>query len=262
MKFKESTIPGGVGYALITIIPLELGKNQVVIESVSMRFDWNGPNEYQTHVLRSPYTFSTSNDSFKLNMEFPIPEDASLGYHFYDITVQFTEYNLATYIAGCCPDTPISIYEHSAGDLEVGSYEQQQSNKLRTEIESELKLLHEAEIIKSRDLGDYPSESPEPLIGYFDFLIKPESEFYISANNEFYKAKNKFLVRDFDEALSEFQNVKRILDDTKFGTPIWNNSNFLFIIGICFLIIIGITLIKQIQNHNKTLTNLEKRKKK
>ncbi|WP_455277437.1 hypothetical protein [[Eubacterium] cellulosolvens] len=261
LKFKESPIPGSIGYALITITPLELGKNQVVIESVSMHFDWNDPNEFQTHVLRSPYTFSGLNDSFKLNMEFAIPENASLGYHFYDITVQFTEYDLATYIAGCCPDTPISIYEHSAGDLEIGSYEQQQSNKLRTEIESELELLYEREINKSRDLGDYPSESPEPLTGYFDFLTQPESEFYVSANDEFYKAKNTFRVRDFDEALSEFQNVKKILDETEIGTPIWQNSNFLYVISVCFLIIIGITLIRQIQNHNNNFTNLGKRKR-
>jgi hypothetical protein len=260
LKFKESTIPGGIGYALITITPLELGKNQIVIESVSIRFDWNDPNEFQTHVLKSPYTFSASNDSFKLNMEFPIPENAALGYHFYDILVQYSEYNLATYIAGCCPYAPISIYEHSAGDLEVGSYEQQQSNKLRTEIEAELELLYKTEINKSRNLRDYPSESPESLVGYFDFLTKPESEFYVSANDEFYEAKNTFLVRDFDEALSEFQNVKAILDDAEFGTPIWQNINFLYLIGFCVLIIIGITLIKQIQNHNSTHTNSGKRK--
>ena len=84
---------------------------------------------------------------------------------------------------------------------------------LYKEINTELEQLHNEAISRSFSIGQFPSETSEPLMGYFSFLTEPETDYYVKANDDFLKAKNLYIYGDYDNALVHFQEIKALLNE-------------------------------------------------
>jgi Tol biopolymer transport system component len=240
LDFVEFATPGDIGEAVVTVGPQEGIDKQLTVESIALRFDWDSGEDYKTYNLEMPHKFESSDDSYKAKIEFTVPEDISLGYRFYDVKVQYSE-----------TGTSSGVYEHSAKDLEVGLIEQKQCYGLNEEISNEIEQLYEMEIDRSRVLGEYTSESPEPLAGYFEFLNQPESEYYVKASDELYDAQNKIRIGEFEEGLASLQRIKMRLEEERSQTLIEQDSTGLLLISAAVLILVGAIIYQLIPKNRK-----------
>ncbi|MCW4031819.1 MAG: hypothetical protein NWF08_00300 [Candidatus Bathyarchaeota archaeon] len=206
VEFEGCSTPRSVGRAFITIKPSINAKGAPKVEQIALHFDWNDEGKYIENLITVPYTFPDQNEGYQTEIEFSVPEDTELGYHFYNVKILYSK--VVDGVEG-----PIRIYEHSAGDLRVGLPEQHQCEILYKEIETELEQLHAEAINQSYSSGKFPSECAEPLKGYFDFLVQPEAENYVKANDEFLEGKYLYLYGNYSAALSRFQEVKSLLKE-------------------------------------------------
>jgi len=206
LGFEYSATQGGQGRALLTVRPSRDAGGTLQLDKVALHFDWEAAGEYLEKPISPPKTLSGPDDMYQVQIDFPVPEDAALGYHFYDVKVLYSE--IVSGVAG-----PIKTYEHSAGDLSVGTPEQAQCDRLYVELRDRLEQLHAEEIERSISRGEAASEGTTPLKGYFDYLLKPDSECFLKANDEFYEAKYLYLGGDYAAALPHFQRAQTILGE-------------------------------------------------
>ena len=204
-EFENVLVKGSNDKAIVTIRPSKDG-SLIKIKKIGIQFNWDSENAYVEQTFETPPILSKLDDAFRTELEFSIPEDASLGYHYYDIKIQYAEV-----ISG--EEDSIKSYEHTSGDAEVGTFEQYQCDILYKEINAELEQLHNEAISRSFSVGQFPSETSEPLMGYFSFLTEPETDYYVKANDDFLMAKNLYIYGDYDNALVHFQEIKDLLNE-------------------------------------------------
>lgn len=179
VTFESCATQGEKNKAIITVKPLMDAVN-LEVKNVGLRFDWNNEGNYFENL--SSQILTGPNDVYQALIEFSIPADVAFGYHFYDIRVQYSE--VVNGVAG-----PIKVYEHSARDIEVGTFEHSQCDKLNTELGAKLELLN--------------AEAKHK--GYTEYLIK--------ANEEFKTAKTIARNGEYDSALPHFLRVKNLLKE-------------------------------------------------
>ena len=51
----------------------------------------------------------------------------------------------------------------------------------------------------------------EHLKGYLDFLVRPEAEYFLKANDEYYEAVQLSRSGQYSEAVDRFENIERVL---------------------------------------------------
>ena len=141
-------IKGSTGRAILTVKPLNNINKISRLQEVGLRFDWNNENDYIENLIPVPYNLFDQNEVYQTEIEFSVPEDAKLGYHFYDVKVQYSE-----------ADGALKAYEHSAGDLMIGTFEQRRCEVLYRELSTELERINE----------EAKSE------GYFEYLLVSRS---------------------------------------------------------------------------------------
>jgi Tol biopolymer transport system component len=228
VMFESCATQGETNKAIITVKPLMDSAN-LKVKNIGLHFDWNDEDDYienlSSQILASP------NDCYKALIEFSIPSNAAYGYHFYDVKVQYSE--VVNGIAG-----PINTYEHSARDLEVGTFEHSQCDKLSIDVGAKLELLN-AEVEQV-----YP-------------------EYLIKANEEFKTAKIIARDGDYINALSHFQKVKNLLKEQPLETTIKRTSSIsltlLHFIPFIFFMFTAILVIYVRRNINARLSILSTR---
>jgi len=208
VEFEKCAVPGSTGKASLTIKPRSI-RDTLKAESVRLHFDWESEGRYAENVSSLPIT-SKPNGVAQAILEFPVPKNAELGYHFYDVRVQYSVENQA--------EGRSRIYEHTARDLKVGTPEEYQCQTLYLELGSELDQRYENAMNRSIALGAATSEVTMPLKGYFDYLLTEDGEKFVKANEEYYVAKGLYLAGDYDAALPRLQKVRTILSEPPPGT--------------------------------------------
>jgi len=205
-KFENVLAKGSNDKVVVTIEPSKDYDDLIKIEKIAIQFNWDSENTYVEQTFETPLTLSKLDDALRTELEFSIPEDTSLGHNYYDIEIQYVKVTSGE-------EDSIESYEHTSGDAEVGTSEQRQCDILYKEISAELEQLHNEAISRSFSVGQFPSETSEPLMGYFSFLTEPESDYYVKANDDFLKAKNLYIYGDYDNALLHFQEIKALLNE-------------------------------------------------
>jgi Tol biopolymer transport system component len=201
--FETCAVQGGAGIALLRVRLKDPG-TPVQLEKVSLHFDWDPDGKYNEVSTSLPKTLSSVGDVYQATLNFTVPKNTTLGYHFYDVKVQYSNMKgEATDSGGVC--------ETSAGDLEVGTQAQAQCDQLYVELGGNLEQLHGQALNRSYALGSATSEVTLPLKGYFDYLRKNDSESFRSANDEFSEGRSLYLAGDYGSALSHFQRVKTLV---------------------------------------------------
>jgi hypothetical protein len=69
-----------------------------------------------------------------------------------------------------------------------------------------------------------------PLKGYFDYLLRPEAESFVRANNEFDAAESLLRQGDYEAALSHFLTVRTILTEHQPATTAEQSSSLSLIL--------------------------------
>lgn len=211
VKFESCATQGEKNKAIITVKPLTDSAN-LKVKNVGLHFDWDDEYDYIENL--SSQILTGPNDAYQALIEFSIPSDAAYGYHFYDVKVQ---YSVVNGVIG-----PINTYEHSARDLEVGTFEHSQCDKLNRELGAKLELLN--------------AEAKNK--GYTEYLIK--------ANEEFKTAKSIVRSGDYNSAFPHYRIVENLLKEQPFEVTekkeILTNSLILLTL-IPLSIIILITLL-------------------
>jgi len=205
VKFESSVTQESIGKALITIKPTTNSSGTLRLEKVRLHFDWAPEDKYVESFSSLPKTLTGPDDVYQAYVEFQVPKDAPLGYHFYDVKVEYSE------IDGGVGST--RTYEHSAGDFEVGTPEHMQSDILYKELDAELKRIHTGAINRSFSTGYAMSEGTLPLKSYFEYLLKPDSEYFRKANEEFYAGESSYYEGNYIAALAHFQQAKTYLSE-------------------------------------------------
>jgi tetratricopeptide (TPR) repeat protein len=235
VEFEGCATSGSVSKAFITLKPSINAKNEIKVEKVELRFDWNNENEYIENLITFPYTLSDQNEAIKTEIDFSVPEDTKLGYHFYDVKVQYSE-----------SDKAIKIYEHSAGDLMIGTLEQHRCEVLYRELSIELERINE----------EAKSE------GYSEYLLKPENEYFTKACDEYNIAKSLMMKGDYYTAKHHLERAKNILNQNSSKLSMeWISYNWLIMIAL-ILVIIAILFVFWLpytRKHTLVLTKISNR---
>jgi dipeptidyl aminopeptidase/acylaminoacyl peptidase len=207
-EFETCAVRGGTGKALVKV-RLKDSSTSVQLDKVELHFNWAPDGQYNEVSTSLPKILSNEGDVYQATLNFTVPQSAGLGYHFYDVKVQYSSVKGGAAGAG-------GVYEDSAGDLEVGTPEQAQCDRLYVELGGNLEQLHGQAINRSYALGIATSEVTLPLKGYFDYLRKNDSESFRSANDEFNEGRYLYLAGDYGSALSHFQRVKTLVSQASF----------------------------------------------
>jgi len=203
VEFEKCAVPGSTGKASLTINPRNI-RDTLKVEKVGLHFDWNSEDRYVENVSSLPIL--TKPDGIaQVILEFSVPKNAELGYHFYDVRVQYSVENQAEGRSG--------IYEHTTRDLKVGPLQESDCQDLYVHLGSELDQRYESAMNRSIALGAATSEVAMPLKGYFDYLLTRDGEKFQKANEEYYEAKYLYLAGDFDAALPRLQKVRTLLSE-------------------------------------------------
>jgi hypothetical protein len=85
----------------------------------------------------------------------------------------------------------------------------------------------------------------EPLKGYLDFLVRPEAEYFLKANDEYYKADQLRRSGQYSEAVNHLKGIEDILvgQETELGEK--NNNGIMIVYALIPLaaIVIAVTLV-------------------
>jgi Tol biopolymer transport system component len=209
-EFETCAVKGGTGKALVKV-RLKDSSTPVQLEKVSLHFDWDPDGKYNEVSTPLPKILSGGGDVYQATLNFTVPKNTTLGYHFYDVRVQYS--NVKGGAAGAS-----GVYEQSAGDLEVGIPEHTQCDRLYVELGGKLEQLHGQAINRSYALGSATSEVTLPLKGYFDYLQKKDAESFLKANDEFNEGRYLYLAGDYGTALTRFQKVKTLANQASLET--------------------------------------------
>jgi hypothetical protein len=218
VNFDGCTEKGGIGKAFLTVKPsTNLGK-QLRVEKIGVRFDWDREGQYIENMSIPPTTLSGPDDVCQINIDYLVPVSAAIGYHFYDVKVRFSQTDgESTEQSG--------VYEHSAGNLVVGTSEHRDCDRLYMQLNTELNRLNVAGEDQFRGSGNYPA-------------------YLVNANEEFYVARTLYNNEDFTAALPRLQRVRDIL----MGQPTFpltgQNPNALILLVpiVAFAVILAILL--------------------
>jgi Tol biopolymer transport system component len=242
VRFDGCLDRGGRGKASLTIKPTGNTSSLMMVEKVGMHFYWDDPGKYVENSSLAPANLSSQGNVFQI--ELFVPKNATLGYHFYDVKVQYSEVNDG--IPG-----PSKVYEHSAGDLEVGIPEQTQCDRLYVELGGKLEQLHGQAINRSYALGVATSEVTLPLKGYFDYLQKKDAESFLKANDEFNEGRYLYLAGDYGTALTHFQTVKTLINQTSLETAEQGPSGLSVLVALLLVALIVAILTFHITRRRK-----------
>jgi len=187
VNFDGCTEKGGIGKAFLTVKPSTNFGKQLRVEKIGLRFDWDRESQYVENMSIPPRTLSGPDNVCQINIDYFVPVSAAIGYHFYDVKVQFLQTD-----GGNTEQS--GVYEHSAGNLVVGTSEHRECDRLYVQLNTELNRLNTAGEDQFRSSGNYPT-------------------YLINANEEFYTAKTLYNNEDFTAALPHLQGVKALLGE-------------------------------------------------
>jgi Tol biopolymer transport system component len=208
VDFGKCVVLGSMGKASLTIRQKNI-LDTLVVEKVWLHFDWESEGRY-AESLSSPPNTSKTDGLTHITLEFPVPKNLELGYHFYDVKIQYT-LNDRTELRS-------KTYEHTAKDLEVGTIQEYDCQTFYVQLGSELNHLYGDAINRSISLGVTTSEVTVPLKGYFNYLLTENGEKFQEANEEYHKARELYLAEDYDAALPHFLKAKAILGELLSGS--------------------------------------------
>jgi TolB protein len=203
--FERCGSPGCEAQAQLSI-RLRNNSNAVSIEKIVFHPDWCKEGDYIDCSDSLPQIITTSDGIFQMKLDIEIPEDTELEYHFYDLKIEYSNVTERVSDAKRC-------YECSGGDLEITISDRAECERLQMVLNEELSQIHEEEINKSIAQGKFSAEMVEPLMGYLEFLLEPETDYFLEANDEFYQANSLYLKGNYEEALPNFQKAKTILNN-------------------------------------------------
>jgi hypothetical protein len=237
VEFEKCAAPGSTGKASLTIKPRN-SRDTLKVEKVWLHFDWESEGRYAENVS-SLLILSKPNGVAWVIFELPVPKNAELGYHFYDVRVQYSVENQA--------EGRSRIYEHTARDLKVGTLQESDCQALYVQLGSELDQRYENVMNRSIALGEATSEVAMPLKGYFDYLLTRDGEKFQKANQEYYEAKNLYLAEDYDAALPRLQQVRAFLSEppSKTATELVPSNSLVSVASLLAVIILVIFLLVQ-----------------
>jgi TolB protein len=235
VEFEKCAVPGSTGKASLTINPRNI-RDTLKIENVGLHFDWNSEGRYSENVSSLPI-LTKPDGVAQVILEFSVPKNAELGYHFYDVRVQYYVEHQAEGRSG--------IYEHTARDLKVGPLQESDCQDLYVHLGSELDQRYESAMNRSIALGVATSEVTMPLKGYFDYLLTRDGEKFQKANEEYYEAKYLYLAGDFDAALPRLQKVRTLLSEptSETTTAMVPSSSWVSVALLSAVIIVVIFLL-------------------
>jgi dipeptidyl aminopeptidase/acylaminoacyl peptidase len=246
VEFEKSAVPGEISNA--TMVIQNTSNDMVQIDKIGLRFDCKKENEIIIPISNKK-DLTNLKDTFKAAIPFSVQKNAELGYHYYDVIVQ---YSIIT------KDSQQSkTYEHTARDLKVGNLEEAGTQILYQELNTELNQRHETAINKSISLGITTSEVATPLKGYFDYLLNPNAKPFLEANDEFYKAKNLYLAENYTGASTHLQKVENLIIEQPSVTETSKTpNNALMIVAILPIAFLFIFLVFHTRKKGKkTLSN-------
>ena len=199
------------------IVKLKNHNNEIKLRKIALRPDWETEENYIDHSESLPATLTNSNDARVFTLNINVPKDVELGYHFYDVRVEYSEV-----VDGVSSQT--RIYDCTGGDFEIDHYDRTKCAELNEKIYDELTELHKTKLNESAAQGEFSAEMVEPLKGYLDFLVRPEAEYFLKANNEYYQAVQLRRSGQYLEAVDQLENIEGILAEQKSESNVNSNS--------------------------------------
>jgi Tol biopolymer transport system component len=237
MNYGTWAIPGGENKAFLTV-KLNNPNNKVEIQKIALRPDWTPEENYIDYSETLPTTLTSSDNTHVFTLDIKVPENVELGYHFYDVRVEYSE--VVNEVSG-----ETRIYDCTGGDLEIGHIDRAKCEELNEIIDDELTEVHKEKINESIAQGDFSAEMVEPLKGYLDFLVRPEAEYFLKANDEYYKADQLRRSGQYSEAVNHLKGIEDILvgQETELGEK--NNNGIMIVYALIPLaaIVIAVTLV-------------------
>ena len=236
MNIETWTTPGTVNKAFLKL-KLNNPNNKVEIRKIALRPDWTPEENYIDYPKNLPITLTNSNDEHVISLDIKVPESVELGYHFYDVRVEYSVDDGGS--------SQTRIYDCTGGDLEVGHIDRAKCEELDKILDEELTEVHEAKINESIAQGEFSAEMVEPLKGYLDFLVRPEAEYFLKANDEYYEAVQLRRSGQYTEAVNRFKGIEGILVGQETELDKENNNGIMIAYALIPLaaIVIAVTLI-------------------
>jgi TolB protein len=231
VAFENCAIQGNASKALVTIRPTKDPQGEIELEKIGLHFDWNSEQEYyETKIAK---TLRGPKDTYEMNLTFTVPGDAKLGHHFYDVKVEYHDRNTGA---------TTGIYEHTAKDMEIGTITQNECNTYYRKLGYELERLQSEVTNRSSTIE-----------GYFEYLLKPNAERFMKANDEYYQATHQYLAGDYQGALLRFRKVVALLGEQDSQLTVQNMSNLFSLTFLPVAIIIPmITGLHKKRGHVRT----------
>src|SRR4030042_6180984 len=238
MDYETWATPGSVNKVLLTV-KLNNPNNEIELQKIALRPDWETEEHYIDYSESLPTTLINSNDARVFTLNIDIPEDVELGYHFYDIRVEYSEVvNKAS--------SQTRVYDCTGGDLEIDHYDRTKCAEMNEIIENELSEVNNEKINESIAQGEFSAEMVEPLKGYLDFLVRPEAEYFLKANDKYYEAVQLRRSGQYSEAINRFKGIEGILVGQEPELDDANNNGIMMIVYALIplaAIVIAVTLI-------------------
>ena len=101
------------------------------IKTVKLHFDWHSPEAYDILPLDPIVLLSSSSQIENRTVQFNVPIDVSTGYHFYDLTIEFSDLD---------DSFKTQSYRQTANDLEIRPLERGTYNLLHENVGSEITI--------------------------------------------------------------------------------------------------------------------------
>jgi hypothetical protein len=238
MDCETWATPGSVNKASLTVKLID-PNTEIELKKITLRPDWETEENYIDHSELLPVTLNNSNDDQVFTLNINVPKNVELGYHFYDVSV---EYSVLDGDSG-----KTSIYDCTGGDLEIDHYDRTKCEEMNKIIDDELTELHSTKLNESAAQGEFSAEMVEPLKGYLDFLVRPEAEYFLKANDEYYEAVQLHRSGQYSEAVNRFENIEGILStqepelnksSSSWMTLLYAGIPLAFVvIAVCFVLI-------------------------
>ncbi len=238
MDYGTWATPGNINEASLTI-KLKDPNIEIELQKIVLRPDWETEENFIDYSESLPVTLTNSNDARVFTLRIKVPENTELGYHFYDIRVEYT-------ING--DSDQIRIYDCTGGDLEIDHNDRTRCAELNKVIDDELTELHSTKLNESAAQGEFSAEMVEPLKGYLDFLVRPEAEYFLKANDEYYKAVQLRRSGRYSEAVDRFKGIQEILVGQESELDEENNDGLMklyTLIPLVAMVIAVILIIKK-----------------
>ncbi len=187
VKFESCVTKGGTGKAFVTVKPSKDAGSRLRLEKIGLNLYWDREGKYVENLTSLPTNISGPDDVYQSIINFSVPDNVVMGYYFYDAKVQYSE--MRSDAAG-----PSTVYVQTAGNLQVGTPEHSQCDRLYTQLAAELNRVNAVGEEEFQTTGKYP-------------------QYILKANDEFYTARILYRDEDFAAALPQLQGVKALLGE-------------------------------------------------